>query len=174
MDANHMNKPPAKTHVERTAAGLQMVIPGCERRTLPKSTSRVDGAGQGLLHFYKPPSLREQLETGCRGAFAAKQRAKGNAEKRFVWLLKLLPVLAAPAGSALVIGKARPALVEIYGTPDPCLSLEQGLRRRQRLARYHAMLAKAALRRELLKVNSNRQSPAPDAPDGEQLAFAGF
>ena len=50
-------------------------------------------------------------------------------------------------------------LVEIYGTPDPGLSLEQGLRR-QRLAHYHAMLSKAALRRELLKVNPNRQSPA--------------
>ena len=49
--------------VERTSAGLQMVIPGCERRTLPKSTSRVDEIGQGLLHFYKPPSLREMLET---------------------------------------------------------------------------------------------------------------
>ena len=35
--------------LERTSAGLQMVIPGCERRTLPKSTSRVDGAGQGLF-----------------------------------------------------------------------------------------------------------------------------
>jgi hypothetical protein len=63
-------------------------------------------------------------------------------------------------------------LVEIYGTPDPGLSLEQGLRR-QRLAHYHAMLSKAALRRELLKVNPNRQSPAPGA-DGSQLAFAGF
>ena len=49
--------------VERTSAGLQMVIPGCERRTLPKSTSRVDEVGQGLLHFYKPPSLREKLGT---------------------------------------------------------------------------------------------------------------
>jgi hypothetical protein len=47
--------------VERTSAGLQTVIPGCERRTLPKSTSRVDDDGQGLLHFYKPPSLGEQL-----------------------------------------------------------------------------------------------------------------
>ncbi len=28
--------------VERTSAGLQIVIPGCERRTLPKSTTRVD------------------------------------------------------------------------------------------------------------------------------------
>src|SRR5882672_3424935 len=49
--------------VERTSAGLQMVIPGCERRTLPKSTTRVDEAGQGLLHFYRQPSLREKLES---------------------------------------------------------------------------------------------------------------
>jgi hypothetical protein len=49
--------------VERTPAGLQMILPGCERRTLPKSTTRVDEIGQGLLHFYKPPSLRERLET---------------------------------------------------------------------------------------------------------------
>jgi hypothetical protein len=46
---------------ERTAAGLQTVIPGCERRTLPKSTTRVDENGQGLLQFYKPSSAREQL-----------------------------------------------------------------------------------------------------------------
>jgi hypothetical protein len=49
--------------VERTAAGLQIVIPGCERRTLPKSTTRVDEIGQGLLSFYRPPSLRERLES---------------------------------------------------------------------------------------------------------------
>ena len=48
--------------LERTQAGLQMVIPGCERRTLPRSTTRVDQIGQGLLGFYKPPSLRERLE----------------------------------------------------------------------------------------------------------------
>jgi len=47
--------------VERTAAGLQTIIPGCERRTLPKSTTRADENGQGLLHFYKPSSLREEL-----------------------------------------------------------------------------------------------------------------
>lgn len=46
---------------ERTSAGLQTVIPGCERRTLPKSTTRADEHGQGLLYFYNPPSLREQL-----------------------------------------------------------------------------------------------------------------
>ena len=62
-DADPMNKPPAKTNVERTPAGLQIVLPGCERRTLPRSTTRVDEGGQGLLHFYQPPSLREQLET---------------------------------------------------------------------------------------------------------------
>jgi hypothetical protein len=47
--------------VERTTAGLQMVIPGCERRTLPRSVTREDEHGQGLLSFYRPPSLREQL-----------------------------------------------------------------------------------------------------------------
>jgi hypothetical protein len=47
--------------VERTSAGLQIVLPGCERRTLPRSTTRVDEIGQGLLTFYRPPSLREQL-----------------------------------------------------------------------------------------------------------------
>lgn len=47
--------------VERTPAGLQIIIPGCERRTLPRSTTRVDNMGQGLLGFHKPPSLREQL-----------------------------------------------------------------------------------------------------------------
>jgi hypothetical protein len=47
--------------VERTSAGLQMVIPGCERRTLRRSTTRVDDIGQGLLSFYRPPTLREQL-----------------------------------------------------------------------------------------------------------------
>jgi hypothetical protein len=62
-DADPMNKPPAKTNVERTPAGLQMILPGCERRTLPKSTSRVDEGGQGLLGFFKPPTLRERLAT---------------------------------------------------------------------------------------------------------------
>jgi hypothetical protein len=51
------------TEVERTSAGLQTIIPGCERRTLPRSTTRVDDRGQGLLHFYRPPTLRETLET---------------------------------------------------------------------------------------------------------------
>jgi hypothetical protein len=47
--------------LERTPAGLQMVIPGCERRTLPRSITRVDEIGQGLLSFYRPPTLREKL-----------------------------------------------------------------------------------------------------------------
>ena len=49
------------SNVERTAAGLQTVIPGCESRTLPKSTSRADETGQGVLHFYNPPTLGEEL-----------------------------------------------------------------------------------------------------------------
>jgi len=51
------------SEIERTLAGLQMVIPGCDRCTLPKSTTRVDSNGQGLFLFYKPPSLREKLES---------------------------------------------------------------------------------------------------------------
>jgi hypothetical protein len=49
--------------IERTPAGLQTVIPGCEKRTLPRSTSASDDAGQGLLDFYRPPTLREKLAT---------------------------------------------------------------------------------------------------------------
>jgi hypothetical protein len=48
--------------VERTAAGLQIVIPGCERRTLPRSTTRVDEIGQRAMHFYRQPTSREELE----------------------------------------------------------------------------------------------------------------
>lgn len=62
--------------VERTSAGLQMIIPGCERRTLPKSTSRVDEIGQGLLHFYKPPSLREKLESCADAPLRPRRRQK--------------------------------------------------------------------------------------------------
>lgn len=47
--------------VERTAAGLQMVIPGCEWRSLPKSATPSDQIGQGLFHFYRPPSSREKI-----------------------------------------------------------------------------------------------------------------
>ena len=48
--------------IERTSAGFQIVLPGCEKRTLPKSTSAADDAGQGLLDFYQPPTLREKLD----------------------------------------------------------------------------------------------------------------
>ena len=64
-------------------------------------------------------------------------------------------------------------LMEIYGKPDPASSPEL-VRRKQRLAHYHAMLAKAALKRELLKANPNRQSHGDQNADGSQLAFAGF
>ena len=48
-------------NIERTSTGFQTVIPGCEKRTLPKSTSAADDTGQGLLDFYRPPTLREKL-----------------------------------------------------------------------------------------------------------------
>jgi hypothetical protein len=70
------------TVVERTSAGLQTVIPGCERRTLPKSTTRVDENGQGLLHFYKPSSLREQL---ARRADAPLLPRRGQSRYRVVY-----------------------------------------------------------------------------------------
>jgi hypothetical protein len=47
--------------LERTPAGLQMIIPGGERRTLPRSTTRVDDIGQGLFSFYGPPTLQERI-----------------------------------------------------------------------------------------------------------------
>jgi len=64
------------TVVERTSAGLQTVIPGCERRTLAKSTTRVDENGQGLLHFYKPSSLREQLARRANAPMLPKRGQK--------------------------------------------------------------------------------------------------
>jgi hypothetical protein len=82
------------SNVDRTSAGLQIVIPGCERRTLPKSTIRVDEIGQGLLHFYKPPSLPEKLGEWSRGCtFAAEQGTKGNAES---WVIRALDIREPP------------------------------------------------------------------------------
>jgi hypothetical protein len=48
--------------VESTPAGLQMIFPGCERRSLPKSPTTSDRAGQGLLAFYEAPTTREKIE----------------------------------------------------------------------------------------------------------------
>jgi hypothetical protein len=59
--------------IERTAAGFQSVLPGCERRTLPKSTTRSDDVGQGLLEFYCPPTLREKLAIRANAPLQPKQ-----------------------------------------------------------------------------------------------------
>lgn len=64
------------TNVERTFAGLQMVIPGCERRILPRSNTRTDDIGQGLLGFYQPPTLREQLNQRADAPLRASKRQK--------------------------------------------------------------------------------------------------
>jgi hypothetical protein len=47
--------------VDKTAAGFQIILPGCERRTLPKSTSYADYCGQGLLCFYLEPTQQERF-----------------------------------------------------------------------------------------------------------------
>jgi hypothetical protein len=60
--------------IERTAAGFQTVIPGCEKRMLPKSTSAADDAGQGLLEFYRPPTLREKLATRADAPLQPRRR----------------------------------------------------------------------------------------------------
>ena len=69
--------------VERTSAGFQTVIPGCERRTLPKSTTHVDDNGQGLLHFYRPPSLGEKLASRADAPLAPKRGQKALASGLF-------------------------------------------------------------------------------------------
>ena len=48
--------------LERTAAGWQLLIDGCEKRTLPRSTTPVDARGQGLLGYYKAPSDSELMQ----------------------------------------------------------------------------------------------------------------
>ena len=59
--------------IERTTAGFQTVLPGCERRTLPKSATRSDDFGQGLLEFYCQPSLREKLANRANAPLQSKQ-----------------------------------------------------------------------------------------------------
>jgi hypothetical protein len=62
--------------VERTAAGLQTVFPGCESRTLPKSVARADETGQGVLHFYNPPTLGEKLASRADAPLEPRRRQK--------------------------------------------------------------------------------------------------
>ena len=48
--------------LERTAAGWQLLISGCDKRTLPRSTTPVDDHDQGLLGYYQPPSVSEVMQ----------------------------------------------------------------------------------------------------------------
>ena len=61
---------------ERTVMNLQMVIPGCEYRTLPKSCSGSNGIGQGLLGFYAEPTLREKFAHRAAAPLTAKRGQK--------------------------------------------------------------------------------------------------
>ncbi len=69
------------TNIDRTAAGMQMVIPGCERRTLPNSTTRSDDTGQGLLQFFKPPRVKEKLDLLARAPLKGKGRGSRYGQK---------------------------------------------------------------------------------------------
>ena len=48
--------------LERTNAGWQHLIDGCDKRTLPCSTTPVDDRGQGLPGYYRPPSDSEVMQ----------------------------------------------------------------------------------------------------------------
>jgi hypothetical protein len=48
--------------IDRTPAGMQMVLPGRERRALPKSTTRSGETGQGLLQFFNAPTVKEKID----------------------------------------------------------------------------------------------------------------
>ena len=59
--------------IERSAAGLQLIIPGCERRTMPKSSSSANWFGQGLLGFYAEPTLQEKIMRRADAPLTAKR-----------------------------------------------------------------------------------------------------
>jgi hypothetical protein len=65
-------------NIEWTPAGIQAVIPGCERRTLPKSTSFSDDTGQGMLDFYQPPTLREKLSARADAPLQPRRSVKSR------------------------------------------------------------------------------------------------
>jgi hypothetical protein len=48
--------------LERTNAGWQLLIAGCDKRTLPRSTTPVDDHGQGLLAYFTPLSDSEVMQ----------------------------------------------------------------------------------------------------------------
>jgi len=62
--------------LERTAVGWQLLISGCEKRTLPRSTTPVDDHGQGLLGYYKPPSVSEILQHKLAAPLRSKRAQK--------------------------------------------------------------------------------------------------
>ena len=45
---------------ERTAQGEQYVLPGAERRTVPRLPYAAEPDGQLALHFYEPPRADER------------------------------------------------------------------------------------------------------------------
>ena len=98
---------------ERTSAGLQIVILGCERRTLPKSTTLVDEPGQGLLGLYKPSSLRKRSKTVQR-RLCGKQRTKARCQRRSVRsVADRTTALASPSRPGAPATQPHPPTVEV-------------------------------------------------------------
>jgi hypothetical protein len=63
----------AMAQTEHNVAGMQLIIPGCERRTLPKSSSSANWFGQGLLGFYAEPTLKEKLAARANAPLTARR-----------------------------------------------------------------------------------------------------
>ena len=64
------------TDVEHTPAGFQMILPGCSGRTLPRSKTRSDEMGQGLLQFFASPTAKEKLEVLAAAPLVGKRASK--------------------------------------------------------------------------------------------------
>jgi hypothetical protein len=79
--------------LERTPAGLQMVIPGCERRTLPRSTTRVTKLVRDYFAFISRRACAKSSRTApthlcgrakdkshCRSVVCSAPRYIGNSQ----------------------------------------------------------------------------------------------
>ena len=68
-------------NINRTPAGMQMVLPGCEQCTLPKSTARSDDTGQGLLQFFNAPTNKEKLDLLASAPLKARRQDRSYCGK---------------------------------------------------------------------------------------------
>jgi hypothetical protein len=79
--------------IERTSAGLQGVIPGCERCILPKSATSSDDTGQGRLDFNRLPTLREKLTAVAQLLHKDSDEISATADRPMSALVELFSML---------------------------------------------------------------------------------